>query len=529
MSLPPIPSPGPPQIGPQGSVYPQAPGTLPYSTTGPAIVQGISQFMNNFTQMRQAERDRYHQMFESGVQNMMAGIPVDTKKLAKYAKRANLPINFEEPTQLDVEHKAMNAMQASLASGASQVPGPSGAGIQQAAKQSPMAQPPPQAQPGLLDRLKQGLLGGGGGPIGPNSPGMQWLQQMKSMGADENEVRKNILNIKKSALLGDPKGVEMATRMGLFHAIGPRDEMTMLMRKSGMSDEAITAANMYMYLGGAQSKEMVWKMAGEMAPRFGGDFQKALSYTQKVFSGEPTGAGETPGMSFDELDKRGRLTWEMMKENPFAPPQEVAAAAEAMTSPGQSGQQVGQALAQHLGQYPRKEGIDFLKWSQEMQQKVKFHTDNMGVEWSRLAQEKQIHEQSFALQQLNSIRQAAGQQFESWWKVREDKNAPQDEKDAATTGLADAMKKMNIPGVTAKKLDGLWGTVSGGLLGKTGKNVLDLPAPNFKSPNDASEYWKKIMKWWTEPDAGLNIGEDSEDAIWFRKHMMDNAPPQLRK
>lgn len=530
-SLPTAPNIGGPATGPQGTMYPSAPGTLPYSTTSSSLVQGIGEFLKNFHAARDADKDRNRQMFETGLQNLMAGVPVDQKKLAKYAKRAGLPLDFEDkaPDTHVLPSTGDQAAQAAMLAQGGMMPGVPPQAAAQAATPPPQQAPPPQVQPGLMDKLKSSL---GMGGIGANSPVMQYLGQMGEMGktnlatqGGEAKQKNNILNVMKAAMQGDPKAQEMATRIGLFHLLGPRDEMTLLMRKSGMSDDEVTKANMYMMMGGPQKEMELRKMAVEFAPRFGGDLQKSLEYVQGTFSTGKAPANLRPSLTFDEAHKQGTLMSSLQKDYPNAPPYLIHKLTETLTSPGESSQAVAKELFGQLQQYPSKAGQDFYQWSAEQAQKSKFHTDNMSVEWSRLAQTKAIHDQSLAMEQLNYLKSKAQDQFNNWWKIKEDKNADTTTKEAATTGLVDALKAQGVKGISQDKLDGFWGTVSGGLFGKTGKaTVLKLDAPNFKSPDDAAKYWRKIIDYWTTSPTELSPEEEPA----YKHHMLQAAPSWMK-
>lgn len=541
-SLPLPPNIGGPQTGAQGAMYPSAPGTLPYSSLGPQVVQGISDFIKNFHAVRDADKQRNQQLFQSGVTDLLAGIPIDTKKLAKYAKAAGIPLDLNEPQhvvqgQVDQQER-QTQQQAAMAASLS--------GASAASGGNPAFQPPPQAaaalaggpapvpmvgqpqqQPGFMDRLK-GVMGAG--PIGEHSPGMQWLSQIAQMGKTEMgikggelEQKKNLLNVMKAAMQGDPKAVEMATRMRLFQTLGPRDELTLMMRKSGMSDDEVTKANMYMFMGGPEAKAQVWKMAAEMAPRFGGDLNKALAYVNGIFTPGAPRSEEQPSNTFEEQAKKIELTDQLQKQNPRSPAQLTNAAVEALTTPGEAAHQIGSQLLGLVGQHG-KGAQDYEQWKQEQIQKAKFHQENLGAEMLRIADARKVHQDQLGMEQLNYYKSKAEQQFNNFWKIRTDPKSSDGEKDSATVGLVDALKAAGVEGVTAKKL-GFWG--SG--IGRLSKETVDLPSHppvDFKDPKAASDWWKKTMEWFTAPPKGLDMSMDEE--MEYRKKMWQAAPPYLK-
>src|SRR5689334_19177224 len=91
--------------GSMHSVAGMSPGALPYQQPlGGQVVEGINKFMQSFFGTREAMKQHYAQKFYNGISLLQQGLApsnFDYKKMAQWGQRADLPLNFEAPTEAE--------------------------------------------------------------------------------------------------------------------------------------------------------------------------------------------------------------------------------------------------------------------------------------------------------------------------------------------------------------------------------------------------------------------------------------------
>ena len=225
---------GPMQYAPQGNVANgpvPVPGAAPFKQPlAPNLIDGINRFMQEYKAQRDAQKARYLNMGQTNLQNMMLGLPIDKMKTAKYLKKGGMDLDFEGaaatpgtpgqtinvPGSPGSPGQAPPTISIPASAGApgtigtpgwlqgpplpgtpGQMPidarsimmpsGPATAGqmpidprtIQVPGNPGTPYQPGPQ-QSGIGQLLTS--MGLRGPQINPNSPGMQWMNQMAALG-----------------------------------------------------------------------------------------------------------------------------------------------------------------------------------------------------------------------------------------------------------------------------------------------------------------------------------------------------------
>lgn len=129
----------PPMRGNQGRVI------SPPPAQGGGFGQGVAQFIDAYRGERAAKKEQARNLFNQHVQMMQQGIPVDKKKMAKWAREADLHFEMDAPppppqTPMTPDPRMQQAAQAGMqqAMGGPQIQG---------------APPPPQQKPGFFNRI----------------------------------------------------------------------------------------------------------------------------------------------------------------------------------------------------------------------------------------------------------------------------------------------------------------------------------------------------------------------------------------
>ncbi len=215
------------------------------------VLKGIGQFVRDFRATQQQEKDQAKQEFDQMMQQLGAGMPLDLKKVAKKAQQAGIPFDVKGPSkeQIDYQHQKAAIEQQNRQIAEAQVmtsqPGLMGAATQ-AMPQMPIPQPPPeppQAKPSVWQQISQGL-GWSQPPVSPMSPGMMYLQAAQQAGRAGMDIRQMMQNaegktqlIRMMAMNGDPKAIEMYTRLGGMKEIsGELEQLKQAARLTGQPD-----------------------------------------------------------------------------------------------------------------------------------------------------------------------------------------------------------------------------------------------------------------------------------------------------
>lgn len=181
--------------------YPQAP---PPPQQGPGFGQGVRQFIDAFRSEQAAKKDQARQLLEQHAQMLEAGIPVDKKKMAKWAREAGLHFDLDAPPPPPQQMPQAQApgMPDPRMQQAAQL------GMQQSMGGPQMAPPPPPPRQGGL----RGFIGQLGQAMGAPPPPSQG-QQMGLM--------KMLRDIEQSGQMSrDMQGkADEAKRMGMQAAL----------------------------------------------------------------------------------------------------------------------------------------------------------------------------------------------------------------------------------------------------------------------------------------------------------------------
>lgn len=432
MGIPPLPPlpPAPPGGGPQQprTLYPP-PGTqIRPPAVGAQVVDGVNQFVQNFKAMRDADRQRNLGIFQSDIQNLMLGIPVDMKKTARAAKRAGLNIDFEgtaaTPGTPAIPAQSMNVQAPPQTQQLPPLPDGSGA------MPSVMNQPPPAPmdipgvsgwpsspyQPAQPQSLGQRIMNGLGWrtpAFNPNSPGAAALGQLGDEGQQRQALQQLLLGGQASllpgqiqldrlkqvadaqgigfegaktlmlqrALLGDERARQMLVDTGMLPKIG-LDEIRQAGQQIGLPDSQIAKREMFVFTGGPEIQKALLETAAkpEFFNRFKGGPPAAMQY---LFSGfglsgapgipAPAGQIEQPGRTPEEDAQHAQKIIEFGKDHPGMPFDLANTAVDAMEN---GSPDLVRQLTPILNKYSSQEAYD-----------NHFKTGNLQVEIERLNQE----------------------------------------------------------------------------------------------------------------------------------------------
>lgn len=287
-----MPLPLPPQVPgapigqPQGIIH--RPGALPYQQSGAAnILQGVASFAKDMRASLEADKTKAQQEFAQQMQMIQQGIPLDLKAVAKTAQKAGIPFDFSAPSaeQINFEKEKAAAeqskQQAQLLQAGGGVPslGLGGAGLQTAAAGGgvPTAAPPPQAptqKPSGWERFAQGLGWGFPSPS-PMSPGMQFLEAAVRSGKQGTDIKKLMGEadfktqiIRQAALMGDPRAVEMYTRLGGMKELTTEfAQLKEVAKAMGLPESRAAEVLLDKEMGGPQMRQLQMKAAMDQVQR----------------------------------------------------------------------------------------------------------------------------------------------------------------------------------------------------------------------------------------------------------------------
>lgn len=330
------------------------PGSLPYRPSIPAeAMQGVSSFMQNFMQMRQASREMNKQKFLEGVQfHQSTGIPIsdqDGKKLMQYAKRGGLDyLPTEPPTQQEQDYaqaqqqqqqqqEAMgrmlaspNSLQASAALSPTGVLSPE---QQQTADTLAAGPGPGQPPPTFMQRVGN-ALGLRTPQVSMQSPMGQWLQNLSQasqiggglpgdiaqqrtlsnleFGFEKQfgyplkgmtaEKEMQLIGLTRQAMSGSPDAIHRMAQMSNGWQL-PMDELEYAMRKlhPEMDSTDISRATGDLYLklkmGYPQYQLKMLDMGKDLAQYFQNDPKRAIAY----ITGQP--GADAPQLSPQQVEQ----------------------------------------------------------------------------------------------------------------------------------------------------------------------------------------------------------------------------------
>lgn len=391
--FPPLPqAPPPPQaiMGHQGQQPYPAPGTTGVQPSAVGqIAEGLDKFMKSYFGSKTAVQEHYKQKFTDAVSGIREGLynpqTVDYEEIMKWGKKAGLPLRTEAPTPQETQYHeqqkaydsamaSQNSLPANVMNAAAQpspVPGMGQMGVNPGMQSllmqgapgvqvGPPQAPPPQAQPGFLDKLK-GMVGmsqAQRAPVSMQSPTGQYLQalaQASQAGAPMNptnvaqqgrisqmmanmeeksgiplkqagmNTQRQLLQLGEQARMGDPQAIDMAVRSGIMKNVGI-DEIASLFSHTappGTPPEEIYGQAGKMALFGHFGLPMMTKMqewAKDLMPRFVGQPDPAAasrSYVQSMMNGtQPTAK---PGRTMEEMKTYNDSLESVMKHYPTLP------------------------------------------------------------------------------------------------------------------------------------------------------------------------------------------------------------------
>ena len=485
-----------------GPLRPLMPGQNPYQQAQSAppgnqasqIVQGIGAFLNNFRAGREAEKERNKKDFLQDAQLLMMGIPVDQKKMAKKAKAAGMDLDFEGPTpeQQAIQQRNLQtanqagpgiaqgvqnqATQATLAHmgqqqggtpGLSQMPNTlAGMGPVQGPQMQPM---PPRPELGLGQRMMMGL-GFDRRPIDlKNSSGGQWLQSLADQGqqnaamqkesGEQNVIqmqhKRTMLGVLTKALQGDPQAQEMAYRFGGMQ-MAPYDGIMRLGESAGVPREETAKNLMFNLMGGPAALQSMRSMAEKMSDRFGGDMGKSMKYVQDVFA---QGRSDLkPGMTPDEQGKIMEQADKLLNRYPTLP------ANYAMTY----------SLLQFHGQTKEaQELLGYVSKNGKREGQIQQEQFDINKEYQRdaLKQAAWIHTENLNMSRQRAVVDALGDQGRMWYTILNNKEASEETRKSALSGMATALNGMNDLKMTFQGADGKMKTVPLGVGNLTAEHL----------------------------------------------------------
>src|SRR5271170_5202807 len=158
--LPPMPQ-GPTFMRQPGQVI-QGPG-LPFRQPASGqIIDGLRSFVQNFVGMKTQAQEMYKQTFYEGLQQKMAGIPTNDDELARYAKKAGLPIRtnpYSDEEKAWMRAKSSNPQMQPLSNDPGALVASQQANAATGGSAWPQPPPPQAPQQSMLQRLAQTVLG----------------------------------------------------------------------------------------------------------------------------------------------------------------------------------------------------------------------------------------------------------------------------------------------------------------------------------------------------------------------------------
>ena len=427
---------GPAGYAPQGGVAQgptSGPYTLPYKPPVAAnIVEGINAFMQNFKAMRDQDRARNQQLFQQDVQNMMLGLPVDMKKTARYAKRAGLNIDFENPAPSATQDRpAIPPQQIGTLPGAG-----GGIPVMQPGMPGIPAAPTPPPVSGFQHFL-QGM-GIAQPRFDPNSPGAQAMTALQGIGQQnlqtmqtEAQLKQKILGnqgmlagIQAAALGGDPNALHMASRFQLANE-SPMDQLMWMGQQAGKSEAEVAKTAWYMHTGGPERAKLMWTLAQDMAkymPHH--DPMEAMAHLQDPTNPQFQPLALTPE---EETARLGKIL-EYKTSKPLMPLSDATIVATAAMSGDPKLMQMANKID---AQYKSAKEIDMQQFKQ-----------NYGLELAKL--NEMIRNNNLLDEQRvrEAVERAAGEEFSNAQKILADPNAPQAQKTLAQQMMADSQAKM---------------------------------------------------------------------------------------
>lgn len=468
--------PDPPQIPVAG----MGPHPTPQMNNSPswnnpqAIAQGIASFAQNYMlAQRQSQQDAASRV-EQSIKLRQMGVPIDEKQLVKDIKKSKIPIALdpESAGAFDIEKAQMGAPQ-------QQPPLPQAQAMMLAGGQMPVQgsvprpTPPGMVGPQNPETANVPIPGAMGGavPVSPQQaalspemaaasarPGPSYMQQkpipttlhgfldqLGQQGWDEKQMKGSMQNILRGALTGDNRALEMATRLGLTKTIGAHDELFLLADKlfpdkTPMEAQA-SVGKMLLYdiMGGPQMDAKKIDTAKAMMPYFNNSLEQAREYVNDVFDGRQPKV--QPQMSFDQFKDVMKLQGDILGQFPTSGNLPAVATTLMMAGRTKEAQQVVSAIAEH---YPSKDSMEMYQKERAFNwDKTKFAA-SQNLDWARFNQGKQEFDKQYAMSQLNYLQGKAREQFDSFWKIYNDKNASNGQRNEAVTGLVDALKKQGI-------------------------------------------------------------------------------------
>lgn len=453
--------PQPPQIpGPQQGHPAQNVGVIQGNTSGvgqglAGLSQGLSQFVQQYMiAQKKAEEDAMTRV-EKTLQLNAAGVPIDRKQLLKDIKKAKLPIATDPENMQIAPVQGPSAPPQGVPSGEQMLLAPQGMGMS-----------PNVAAMNALQVPQRMEASAGAQPqfAGPNAMG-KYLDLANALGMGElaykgqhQEVQKKMLDVLQSALGGDPRATEMATRAGLFKAIGPRDETFLLAHKMfpDLSPEAaqgeVGRMMLYDMMGGPEAERQYRTMAEKLAPRFGGDVEKAYQYVQQTFGptvGKPgeapkprkTDSTLRPSYTFEEMKQAHDITNSITDRFPDAGVPAQMAADALLSGDRDAYMKIALGIPQY---FKTKDQIAQGNWQSKFQQDASQHGDRMKMEQARINQAQDHFNKTYQMENLKFMQSKAQAEFDNAWKIYSDKDASKEAKNEAVDMLAEALMKQGV-------------------------------------------------------------------------------------
>jgi len=184
-----------------------------------------------------------------------------------------------------------------------------------------------------------------------------------------------------------------------------------------------------LYLRGKMGTDQVqlakMKMAESLMKNFDNDLQKSAAYVEGVFEGKPTGL--QPQMSIEDFKTYTDAKKVLLDAHPTAPSNLVDAVAHAQMTGNKS---IVDGLMKTLNTYPRAGTLDMQK-----------HQQTLGYDYANLAERTQNDINTLNLGIATELGKSNNAAFDNWKSIFFDKNASEEQKAAATRGMADSLSK----------------------------------------------------------------------------------------
>lgn len=438
----------------------------PQQGIGSSILDGVSKFITNFRNQSDMEKQRAATDSDRDLKLLAMGIPVDQKNLLKNMTKAGLKLDQsvlkgETPWQPGTQPGQQMQVAGAPGTGPQQLGGPQG--MPGPPQQAPMPQAP---QMGMWDRMKQGM--GMPGPTpGPDSPAAQWLGQyaqqgqqklqmqgqqakLQSMQMDNDMAKQAVI---KGIMSDDPniaaKALDVGSHLGIAQKTPFEEALSIARKVPGTTPEEVGASYLGMILGKDKVMQHYQEMAFKMKDNFGGDVGQSFKYVKDLF--EKGYSDVAPKMDFKQSMEIGKRALELQEQYPDLPLNIATIYAHAQA---QGDTKMTRAIEGMLAGINKETKEPIFKTKGQIEAGFKERTLAQGdkrieqgerglaLQAQGQAQAWNIASRNFQLNAQQMVANVGGKQFDDYYRMMTQKDAPAEQVAMAQQGIVDIMNKM---------------------------------------------------------------------------------------